>query len=35
MCDARFAIISFWCAALLPNRLPFFGAGIALLLDAQ
>src|SRR5690349_17516934 len=34
-CDARFAIISFWCAGLLPNRAPFFGAGISLLLDAQ
>src|SRR6266516_7144974 len=34
-CAARFASMSFWCAALLPNRLPFFGAGIVLFLHPE
>src|SRR5258708_19156377 len=35
-CDARFASISFWWAALPPKRLPFFGAGMtSLLLDPE
>src|SRR5205085_1237170 len=34
-CAARLASNKRWCAALLPKRAPFFGAGIVLFLHSQ